>query len=271
MSSVTGFRRGSGGHRLFTHHWPAQNPRAAVVLVHGLGEHLGRYEHVGEALAARGVDVRGTDLQGFGGSEGPRAHIDDFAVYLDDIAADVAAAQELGVPVVLLGHSLGGLLAFLYATSERPSPDLLVLSAPSLENTLPRFKVTLARIMSRIAPRVSQANPVDVTELSRDPEVGERYDADPLVVQRSTAGLAAAAFDALDSVPRRIERLDIPTLVLHGGQDAIVAPSVSEPLADLPRVDRVVFDQFRHESFNEEGGTKAIAAVADWIEAQLST
>lgn len=269
--SETGFRVATDGTRLFTHHWPAPEPRAAMVVVHGLGEHMGRYDHVGEAFAATGIDTRGSDTRGFGASEGPRAYVDSFETLLDDIEGDVTAARRRGVPVVLLGHSLGGLEALLYAASERRSPSLLVLSAPALSNPLSAPKKALVRVLSRIAPRLTIANPVDVTQLSRDQVVGERYRADPLVIQKSTLGLAMAAFDALDEVPAAMGRLALPTLVIHSGQDQIVPPSVSEPLADLPTVERVVFEDFRHESFNEEGGEVAVETVANWISRQLTS
>lgn len=270
MNPVTRMRRGPDGIGLFHRHWEHADPRAAIVLVHGLGEHLGRYEHIGPQFVDAGFDVRGTDLRGWGASEGRRAYIDTFDTLLDDIADDVIAASDLGVPVVLLGHSLGGLKALLYATSGRPGPDLLVLSSPAIRNTLPRVQIAVASGLGRIAPRLSLKNPVDATQLSRDQSVGERYDADPLVVQKSTFGFARAGFDALDAVPRALESLTVPTLVTHGADDHIVAPSVSEVMADLAVVTRVVYPDFRHEPFNEEGGIHAVATIVGWIDRQLA-
>jgi alpha-beta hydrolase superfamily lysophospholipase len=268
--SDTGVRLAADGTRLFTHRWPASDPRAAIVLVHGLGEHLGRYDHVGTALSQRGFDVRGSDSRGFGASEGPRAYTDSFETLLDEMAVDVEAAIALGVPVVLLGHSVGGLQALLYATSGRAPADLLILSSPALRNTLPRLKVLAVRALAPLLPRMTLRNPVPLSELSRDQSVGERYAADPLVIQKSTFGLGVAAFAALDRVPHALERLDTPTLVIHGAADRIVDPEISEPLTRCATVERVVFDDFRHESFNEDGGTRAIATVADWIDRQLA-
>lgn len=270
MNAETVMRRGPDGIGLFHRHWPHPDPKAAIVLVHGLGEHLGRYEHVGRAFVTAGFDVRGTDLRGWGASEGRRAYVDTFDTLLDDVADDMVAAADLGVPVVLLGHSLGGLKALLYAASGRPGPDLLVLSSPAIENTLPRAQIVIASVLGRIAPRLSLKNPVDVTQLSRDQSVGERYTADPLVVQRSTFGFARAGFDALDRVPEAMRRLDMPTLVTHGAADRIVAPSVSAPLGDLAVVERIVYPEFRHEPFNEEGGTHAVATITRWLDRQVA-
>lgn len=269
MTAATRFRPTPVGIRLFERHWAHSDPRGSIVLVHGLGEHLGRYEHIGPRFVAAGFDVRGTDIRGFGASEGARASIDSFETLLDDIADDVLAASELDVPVVLLGHSVGGLLGLLYATSGRPNTDLLVLSSPAIRNTLPRLQIAIAKVVGRIAPSLALKNPVDVTQLSRDQSVGERYERDPLVIQKSTFGFARAAFAALERVPAALDLLDIPTLVTHGTDDRIVAPEVSQPLADLAVVERVLFDGFRHEPFNEEGGIEAVETIVAWLDRQL--
>ncbi|MCH7585920.1 MAG: alpha/beta fold hydrolase, partial [Acidobacteria bacterium] len=136
MTAITATRNGSDGVVLATRHWSVPSPRAAIVLVHGVAEHLGRYEHIGAALTDSGFDVRGTDLRGFGRSGGRRAYVENFSQYSTDLIDDIAAAAELGVPVVLLGHSMGGLIASLYAVSNHPQPDLLVLSAPAIDAAL---------------------------------------------------------------------------------------------------------------------------------------
>lgn len=263
-------RTAHDGTVLTTHHWdPAGTPRSAVVLVHGLGDHSGRYHHVGEMLAERGHAVIGTDLRGFGRSGGRRAHIADWEHHLDDLTHDVQAARELAVPVTLLGHSLGGLVALSYALSGRPAPDLLVLSAPAIDNDLPRVKKAAARVLGRIAPRMTIPNGLTGDQLSRDPAVGERYFADPLVLQKTTTGYGRHALAAARRARREVHRLGLPTLVLHGAADPIIPPRVSRALSSLPVVQHREFPEFRHEIFNEEGGVAATAAVADWIEARL--
>jgi len=265
--STTGFRSAPDGLRLRTRRWmPDGPPRSAVVLVHGLAEHTGRYEHVGAGLAARGHDVRGSDLRGFGESEGPRAALSSWDDYLGDLAGDLAAARSVGAPVVLLGHSLGGLIAASYALSDRPRPDLLVLSSPAIDSTIPVVKRLLAQVLGRIAPAKAIDNGLRGEQLSHDPSVGERYFADPLVYPKTTLGMGRLALRAQADVRAHLSRLDRPTLVIHGGADTIVPPQISAPLAALPGVERVVFPPFRHETFNEEGGVVAIATVADWIE-----
>lgn len=263
-------RRSHDGLTLTTHHWdPTGPPRSVVVLVHGLGDHAGRYGHIAAMLAERGHAVRATDLRGFGASGGRRAHVHDWDHHLDDLAGDIAAARSTGLPVTLLGHSLGGLVSLGYALSARPHPDLLVLSAPAIDNDLPVSKRILARMLGAVAPALSIPNGLRGDQLSRDPEVGERYFSDPLVLTRTTTGYGRHALRAAARARRELESLRIPTLVLHGGEDPIVPARISEALSDLPVVERIVFPGFRHEIFNEEGGRPAAGAVATWIEARL--
>lgn len=258
------------GVALHTRRWSPPGPsRATIVLVHGIAEHGGRYEHVGRTLAAAGFDTRATDLRGFGESGGTRAYVDSFDDYLNDLQADVEAARREGVPTVLLGHSMGGLIVFLYLVSDRPAPDLAILSAPALDAEVPVVKRAAARILSRVAPRLALPNDLDGSQLSRDAAVGEAYFADPLVHAKTTARLGAELLAAMKRSRSAAARIEVPTLLIHGGADTIVPPETTAPLADLPAVDRRLFPAFRHESFNEAGGSEAIAAVAEWLEEKL--
>jgi alpha-beta hydrolase superfamily lysophospholipase len=269
MTATTGTRSGHDGVTLSTSHWIAATPRAAIVLVHGVAEHLGRYEHVGAALAERGFDVRGTDLRGFGKSGGRRGYVEDFSDYATDLIDDVAAARQLGIPVVLLGHSMGGLIASLYAVTDHPQPDLLILSAPSIDADLPKAKVAMARFLVRVLPKLTVSNGLDGDQLSRDPTVGERYLGDPLVFAKSTIRLGVELLEAMEQARSSLHDISMPTLVIHGGDDTIIDPSFSEPYADLADSTRIVFDGFRHESFNEDGGTLAVSTVSDWIDSRI--
>lgn len=263
-------RTAPDGTEILTRQWPpVGEPRSAIVIVHGLGEHSGRYVHVGDALVRRGHHVRASDLRGFGRSGGRRAWVRRWGDYLDDLEDDVRAAGTLGVPVVLLGHSLGGLVAISYALSTRVAPDLMVLSAPGLDADLPAYKKAMARILGVILPRMSVANGLKGHQLSRDPLVGEAYFSDDLVHTRTTLRLGREGLLAGDRARSRIDELAVPTLVIHGSDDPIVPPAISRPLEALDVVERVELDGHRHECFNEEGGMEAIETVATWIENRL--
>lgn len=242
-------------------------PKATVVIVHGLGEHSGRYDHVGSALADAGYETHSFDLRGHGESSGDRGHIESFEHLLDDVAAELGRHAP---PRVLLGHSLGGLIATRYVLDRDPKPELLVLSSPALGTGVPKVKQVAARVLSRVAPKLRIPNGFDGSELSRDPEVGEKYLADPLVIQATSTKMGSESLAAIDAVRDRLGEITMPTLVIHGGDDPIVPAWASAPLADLPNVERRLFPTYRHECFNEDDGTAALETVIGWLDAQTA-
>lgn len=250
--------------------WKVKDPAAALLLVHGIGEHSGRYGHVGEALAAKRIDVLAFDNRGFGQSGGRRAHVESFDDYLNDVESLLAERSELGVPVVLMGHSLGGLIASAYLVSGRPTPDLAVLSAPALAAEIPAWQRILAPILGRIAPKLFIKSPINVDLLSRDVAVQEAYANDPLLIQGSTAGLGMEILETMKATTAAVDRIRIPTYVLHGDSDELVPTWASEPLGLLANVTRVVWPGLRHECLNEPEQVEVIAGITDWIEAQLA-
>jgi alpha-beta hydrolase superfamily lysophospholipase len=260
---------GPNGQLLATRRWAPGGRRklASVLIVHGLGEHSGRYDHVARRLASKGLDIHGFDLRGFGASAGRRAFVNRWTDFHDDIEAMLTAvrAASRGRSVVLYGHSLGGLAALGYVLSDRPKPDLLVVTAPALDSTVPEWRRSLARLLSGIVPRLALSNGFDATVLSRDPMVGSNYLADPLNVHRSTVRLAAEAFREQERVRAALDQLSVPTLVLHGADDRLVPPSASEPLAGVAGVKRVIYPGLRHEIHNEPEWETVLDDVVVWI------
>ncbi len=165
----------------------------------------------------------------------------------------------------MYGHSLGGLLTLGYLLTDRPGPDLAILSAPGLDSTLPGWKKVLAPIVGRIAPTLRLPNGVDGRTLSRDPSVASKLAADPDAVDSSSARFGAEAFAEQARVRRNHAALSIPTLVLHGADDGLVPPEASEILATLPNVERRLYPGLRHELHNEPEGPVVIAEIIDWI------
>ena len=259
---------------LLVRHWDAVGePRAGVLIVHGLAEHSGRYERTGAILAATGLEVAALDLEGFGASGGRRAWVSSLDTWLDDIDDRLAALREElgGRPVVLLGHSMGGLVCLTYAESDRPQPDLLVLSSPWLADHLPAYRRTLARILGRLVPTLSVANGFDGSTLSRDPAVGAEYRIDPLAHHRTTTGLGRAVLAAQTQAMANLDRLRVPTFVTHGQDDPLVPVASSEVLGTRPNVARKVYPGLRHETLNEPEGPRVAADIAVWIGAQLGS
>lgn len=241
-----------------------------VLLVHGLSEHSGRYEQVGEWLSEAGLAVHAYDHRGFGGSGGRRGDVRRWSQLLDDLESRLGAVRRPGLPLVLIGHSMGGLICAEYAESDRPQPDLLVLLAPGLASGHPRWMRWLAAVAGRVAPWVSVSGGDDFSVLSRDPAVGDAFRADPLVVNRQTTRFGREAFAAQRRAQAAVNRIRVPTLVLHGKADWLVPPAASEPLGRLPNVDRRVYAGLRHELHNEPEGRDVIGDVVAWLREQAA-
>ena len=241
-----------------------------MLLVHGIGEHSGRYEHVGAAFAAAGIDVLAFDQRGFGDSAGERAYVDSFDDYLADIEPLLDDRRSHELPVILMGHSLGGLVAASYLVSERPQPDLAVLSSPALSANMPAWQRVLAPIIGTIAPKFRLEADFDGSVLTRDEAVGAVYENDPLRVKASSARLGREILRAMSSTSASLDQLRVPTYVLHGDADELVPPSASAPLGKLDNVTRRVWDNLRHECLNEPERDEVIAEIVTWLDAQLA-
>jgi alpha-beta hydrolase superfamily lysophospholipase len=251
-------------------HWPAESPRAAVLLIHGIAEHSGRYEHVGRFLANNGFDVVAIDQRGFGQSGGPRAYVKSFDEFFDDVEDQLAEVRKLGLPVVLLGHSMGGLISLSYALSDRPQPDLLALSAPALGAHIPAPLRALTPLLARLAPRLRVPSPVRGDVLSTDPAVGEAYMADPLVVRTATPALGHALMREMQRANANVARLALPTFVMHGADDQLVPARSTRSLTELATVTRRTYPALRHEVFNEPVHLAILQELVDWVNEQLA-
>jgi len=265
------------GTTLRTLHWaPEGDPWAVALIVHGLGEHAGRYGTVAAALTAAGIDTFGYDHRGFGGSSGYRAYVASWGQYHDDLANRIEAsrAERPGLPLMVYAHSMGGLIAagYLVPPGGRPLPDLLVLSAPGLDSALPAWKRRLARLLTGITPRMRIANGLPRDGLSGDPGVQSRVEADPLSLSSSTVRLGAEGFaeqDRLAALLPGLGAMPVPTYVLHGADDPIVPLRATQALEGKGNVTRRVWPGLRHECHNEPAQAEVLAEVVAWARAQL--
>ena len=256
---------------LSTRHWPAADPWAAMLIVHGISEHCGRWSHVGRFFAEHGIDTHSFDLRGHGRSGGRKLYVDEFSQYADD-AAFIAETDviPLGVPWVLYGHSMGGLIAVGYLLSDRPEPDAAVLSAPALDADVAAPLVVATRVLGRLAPGLRFKSTVKEEHLSKDPAVGEAYMADPLVDLQVSARLARELLLVEQPAMRaRAAEITVPALVIHGADDHLVPPRASAPLAASPSVERKLYPGLRHEMHNEPEGETVLQDVLAFIQRTL--
>lgn len=277
MGGTVGTARTRDGLELRTIRWPAAGAaRVHLLLVHGIAEHAGRHAHAASRFASAGIETHAYDLRGFGASAGRRAYVERWSEYHDDLEDRLAAirASAGALPVVLYGHSMGGLIALGYvlADPQRPAPDLLVLSAPAIAAAVPRWKLMLADVLGRVLPRFEVANDLPAGGLSRDPQVEVAYRADPHNTHRTTARLGMELFAEqarIQSRLSRITRFPIATYVLHGTEDPVVPVSASASLEGRPNVTRRVYPGLRHEMHNEPEAAAVIGDTTRWIEGSL--
>jgi len=265
--------RARDGVELRTYEWPAVGaPRAHLLLVHGIAEHAGRYGHVGMQLANAGITAHAYDQRGFGRSGGHRAYVDRWSQFHDDVEDRLGEVRSAagGLPVILYGHSMGGLIALGYALADppRPLPDLLVLSAPAIDAVVPTWKRRLADVLAGTMPRFAVANTFPKGGLSSDPAVETAYLADPLAVHRTTTRLGVSLFREQDRVKAVLARggtLPVATYVLHGTDDPIVPEWASRSLEGRANVTRRVYQGLHHETHNEPSGASVIDDTIAWI------
>jgi alpha-beta hydrolase superfamily lysophospholipase len=283
VPSTVSHVRAADGTELLVRHWPADEaeaggawagpPWGSVLLVHGLGEHSGRYEHVGDQLTSAGLQVAAYDHRGMGGSGGRRGDVESWSQYHDDLEARLADVRSgaRGRPVVLYAHSLGALIAAGYLVDDRPKPDLAILSSPALDSALPGWKKRLAPVLARVRPTIEIANGIDGTWLSRDPSVAAKTADDPLCVKVSTARFGALALVEQGRVRAPASAgFGIPALVLHGEADPLVPADGSAILADAPLVDRRTYPDLRHELHNEPEGPAIVDEIIAWLREQAA-
>jgi len=263
---------------LFFRSWPANDQASAVVLIsHGLGEHSGRYEHVAAAFNAAGFHVFALDHLGHGQSPGKRAFISRFSELTDGVAELRAhIARELpSLPVFLVGHSLGGLIAASTILNAAQDYKGLLMTGPALSvpTPPPAWQVLLLRVFSAIAPGL-KALELDAKAICRDPAVVEAYIADPLVHhQNIPARMVVSLFDEGTRVLARAKDIKLPVLLLHGAEDQLTSASASTEFVEmLASHDKqcTVYEGMYHELFNEPEQEVILKNCCEWITARVA-
>lgn len=265
----------SDGENLAVQDWPLEpgvTPRGVVLIVHGLGEHAGRYDHVAQQLNAWGFAVRGYDQCGHGESSGLPGSLPTDTRLLDDLADIIdstRARMEPGTPLILLGHSMGGLVTGRFVSLGMRKVDALIMSSPALNPGMNAFQKLLVAVLPKIAPNLRVGNGLNPSFISHDPAVVQAYTSDPLVHDRISARLARFFATEGPATVALAAQWKVPTLLMYAGADRLVNPQGSRDFAAAAPKDLVTtvcFDALYHEIFNESDATPVFAAMQRWLD-----
>jgi len=262
----------SDGVDLFARSWePTSASRGVVCLVHGLGEHSGRYDHVAAVLSAAGYAVAAIDLRGHGRSPGRRGDT-PFPATLDDIDLLLADGRRRhpDLPCFLYGHSLGGLLVLTYLVRRRPAVTGAIAASSGLRTPLleQRAKILAARILAPVAPSVTLPTGLDADGICRDPSVVDAYRSDPLVHARASMALARDGVVAARETSSNAAAVDVPVLLIHGTADRLTYADGSRAFAAAVGGDStlILYDGLVHELHNEPERVQVLADVVAWLD-----
>ncbi len=243
--------------------------RGGVVIMHGIGEHSGRYRHVVKTLNGAGWSVRTYDHRGHGQSEGTRGDVNAASdLLMDGKAAIDDFADRIGAAPILLGHSMGGLFAAHFALARLAPLKGLVLSSPALSVPLTVVQRLMLKIMHAVAPHVGVPNGLDAAHLSHDAQVIADYRNDPLVHGKISANLLQSMLTSVAYCSARAGSLAMPTLMLVAGSDRLVDASGSQRFfASSPpgRAEFIWYEDFYHEVFNERDCPRPLGALCAWL------
>lgn len=268
---------GVGGVPIVYDVWtPDVPPRAVVILAHGFGEHARRYDHVTQRLGRAGLVTYALDHRGHGRSGGKRVMVRDVSEFTGDFdtVVGIATRENPGLTRIVLGHSMGGAIVFAYGVERPDNYDLMVLSAPAVaaQDMVPRVVALAAKVLGVVAPGLP-VEALDFNAISRDPEVVNAYNTDPLVYHgKVPAGLGRALLQVGETMPQRAPALTTPLLVVHGTGDSLVPIEGSRRLVECVGSADVELKEYAglfHEVFNEPEQNQVLDDVVSWLNLRL--
>lgn len=260
-----------GGIRIFHRHWSLTNPIAVVCLVHGLGEHVGRYEHVADFFSTNNIATFGFDHQGHGKSGGKLGHALGLVSMMDDIQGllDKAIEAYPQKPIFLYGHSMGGNLSLNFVLRRKPKIAGLIATAPWIRLPKPPSKllVGFAKLMKHVLPKLTQPNGLDVNGLSKDLKVVEAYKKDPLVHDRISVLVGAELLEGAQYLDDYQGGSPCPTLLMHGLADPITSAVGTAAFAERnpQKMTWKAWPDLKHEIHNEPQQGEVLTYLVEWI------
>jgi len=277
MEHQEGFFKGVRDYDIFHQCWlPEGDPRAALLIVHGLGEHSSRYTNVVEYFVPLGYAVYALDHLGHGKSAGTRVYVDRFTDYTDTLHTYLRMVRDQlpQVPLFMFAHSMGGLIGAAYLLDHQDELDGAILSAPvvKISDTVSPVALTMSKVFSALLPKMGMLA-VDAGGVSSDPRVVQAYRDDPLVHHgKVSARLGAEMLRAMQRVTAEAETIALPLLLIQGGADKLVDPQSAQMLYDLASsADKTlhVYEGFCHEMHNEPECATVLADIEDWLVAHV--
>ncbi len=259
------------GIKIFGKYWPVEQPKAVLHLVHGMGEHIQRYEQVAEFYNRAGIAVIGNDHRGHGLSEGKRGHIPEYSVLLDEVSELLAKGAALfpGTPRFLFGQSLGGNLVLNYALRRKPDIAGVIASSPWIQLAFDPgpVKVMAGKLVKNLFPTFTQSSNLNPMHLSTDEEVARVYQADPLTHDRITAAMGTEMLYAADYLHHYEGRFPLPLLLMHGSGDQIVSFPAAKQFAERLEgpITFVPWEGLYHELHNETRREEVLNTSLEWI------
>ncbi len=262
---------------IFYQKWlPAEGVRrGSVVIIHGLGEHGGRYTNLVNRLLPEGYAVYAIDHQGFGQSGGVRGHVGRFADYLPDVrhVVDLARSEQGDLPVALFGHSMGGLIGLYYLMENGDTVDCAVISAPALLASTNPWLVGMMRLINHVRPTFLLTRPSSGIAISRDPEIIRAFVEDPLFVGKSSARWVVEILSAQPKINARAAQLTLPILVVQGMADVVVVPDATLKFYERitsPDKTLLTYDGYFHELHNDIDKEKPLDDIAEWLNGRMT-
>jgi alpha-beta hydrolase superfamily lysophospholipase len=277
MKHEEGFFRSASGYQIFHQCWLPEAPaRAALLVAHGLAEHSGRYLNLVHHFLPLGFAVHALDHVGHGRSEGPRVFVERFDEFIGTLHLfrQMVRERQAGLPLFLVGHSMGGLIGARYLTAHQEGLAGAILSGPAVKvpDNIPGAIIVLGRLLSALAPKLRMIA-LEANGVSRDPAVVKAYDEDPLVYRgKMTARLGSEMIRAMGEVAAQAGRISLPLLILQGGADLLVDPAGARMLHDRvssPDRQLILYEGLYHEVFNEPERDRVLKDAEAWITARL--